>query len=195
MANLNSNFNAKKPGILNISTTDVPLSPGFPVNGTAVFVEDGNGVCNVSFCDRTYASISELKLFGTALEVYREEITSNLTDALSPVTDAINQLNNDVASNSSRVTASEDFIDSFQELSISNRLSALEADYVSKAGTTITGVITFSSSGSINMSNRPITNLADPTRPDDATKKSYVDNQIALLQAQITDLQSQIDSL
>ena len=217
MATLNSGFNAKKPGILNVSTTSQPLSTGFLPNGTSVFVEDGNGVksglklgveiaeviepttkqgiTNVSFCDRTYASISDVKLLSTALEVYREEVTNNLETVLEPVISTFNNINTELANNTSRLASAEEFINSFQDLNTINRLGAVESDYVSKNGSTIVGTITFADTGSINMGDRPIRNVPAPVTTNDAVNKNYVDTIASDLQAQIDLLQSQIDNL
>ena len=150
------------------------------------------GVCNVSFCDRTYAPISELKLLASALEIYREEITSNLEEILEPVVATVNTFVANVNSNTTQLASVETFVNSFQELNISTRITSLESRIVSKEGGTIDGVLSFSETGSIDMSDRPIVNLPAPVKDRDATRKIYVDNLVNPLKARVEELETGI---
>jgi hypothetical protein len=104
-------------GILNVSkqeqtsTGEVLAQNGLPADGSTLFVEDGtgvksalklgiglaecldptteNGVVNVSFADRTYASIRDLKIFATSIASTQAALSQSVSASISNIEKAI----------------------------------------------------------------------------------------------------------
>lgn len=211
MANLNSsNFNSLKPGILNCSTTDQPLSKGFLTSGSAVFVEDGNGVksglklgielaeviepttdagiVNVSFANRTYAAIEDLKIVAAAMEIYREQTKENFVTVIKPFIDTIDSVSKKNSEISTKLGVVEDNLSTFVDSGLINRVKEIENNYISKLGST--GLKADLSAGL----NR-IIDLADPQKENDSANKKYVDQQISDLRIELLAAISSLNSI
>lgn len=211
MANLTgSNFNNLKPGLLNISTNDVPTSTGLPVDGSAVFVEDGfgvksglklgaevvecvepttrNGVVSVAFADRTYANIEELKLAITAIEVYRENTKRDFEESITPLTDEINSVTTRLNQLEGSLTVNQENIGFLTDSNLVARVVDLENNFLSRLGGTMEGNLTMSVGTNINSGGQTINNVGDATLSDQAATLGQVQVLIAGLQAQIDAL-------
>ena len=213
MANLTgSNFNALKPGLLNISTNDVPTSTGLPADGTAVFVEDGfgvksglkvgtelvecvepttrNGVVNVAFGERTYANREDLRLAITAIETYRENTNRDFSDSLTPVLERVSQLENNNNTLSGRLALAEESIDSVVNNSLTARVTGLENSYLSRLGGTLEGAVEVGGTGSFSFGGKTVNNIADAVLSNQAVSLNqmqiYVLEQIDILRQELT---------
>lgn len=217
MANLTgSNFNNLKPGLLNIATNDVPTSKGLPTDGSAVFVEDGfgvksglklgaevvecvepttrTGVVNVAFADRTYANIEELKLAITAIEVYRENTQRDFTESIEPLVNRVAEIESSINQVQGATTINQEAISTLQTANLSVRVTDIEDKYLSKLGGTFEGVLSFAESSRVNMNGKSINSLGIATQEDQAVTLGQVNTLVAGLQAQIDNLQTQINT-
>ncbi len=212
MANLTgSNFNNLKPGILNISTNDDPVSTGLPAasgNLRTVFVEDGlgvksglklgaelaeavdpvtrNGIVNVNFADRTYAKIADLKQTNIALELYRENLNRDFSDALEPIVDRVNTLELSLNTNQSLTESLSTAVTQLTTANLLPRLTDVESQYLSKLGGTYEGRLQFTNNATIDLGSIRIQNMANGVNPRDAVTVE----QLQALEARITALEN-----
>lgn len=156
MANLaTGNFEGFKPGLLNISTTKQPYSPGFSETGASVFVEDGrgvksglrlgaelvevieptteSGVVNVSFADCTYAKVADLKLLTVSIKLLQEQTLAETKALVEPLITTINALENENRELLTRINSLEVSISSILESNLITRLNTLETNYQQNA--------------------------------------------------------------